>query len=205
MQPSTSALSAARTVESAQAALQLGPVEYVCNACGETHVSNQPLPRHCFSRRIDFALASARETGEYDAAGRAMAALLNALLDAAPRQSVAWISVAWIMACLERPASILAALCDDPRLHDVADCRSASRKASVRLALFGSPAWLLMSDPSHANQEVMRIVRQYLCDAGRSLSHGQLHMHVMRDQAASCGAEVLAAYDALCAELIAFM
>ena len=141
------------TPESAQAALQLGPVEFVCNACGERHVSSddsaidQCVSWHCH-------MASARLYRDCD---------LKHVFDAVKRlENVLWRFVEKNSVGANDAANMawfsLGDLTDALRFFDCASDSNGSQ--SMANAIFGyvvsrnSLPWLLMVSKQHADTEI---------------------------------------------------
>lgn len=153
------------TLDSAQAALQLGPVEYVCNACGQVHASTDhdaQLP--CALHRCYLAwgtlyrahgLSSIR-----DAADR-----LNSVIDRTFDLCMGEPAASLVWSCMNNLSRVLAIL--KPDYH-------AERLLSF--AFFSCPhvqACLLMTPADCANAQIARafspVFRELLSSSGAAL------------------------------------
>lgn len=172
------------TVESAQAALQLGPVEYVCNVCGRTHVSEKPPPCYCIVARIRSAGKSSWAGGALDALAGAAGRLVTELCDARTRamgrmHTDVYYTAVDLIDIVYPEAHIISLLSTNSLLHTVVANSKASSQTTwlyasktldelaVRVKLrgrhFNNLSWALMAEPDCVHREILRIVRLHLC------------------------------------------
>ena len=184
-------LSVAYTVESAQAALQLGPVQYVCNVCGRTHTSEEPPPRNCILARI-------RQAGKSSWAGSALPALAKAvgLLAAelgyagscamARMQQDAYLATQDLVGVVYPAARIVALLSSNLSLHvTLSNLKGASETNWLGVSGRRGSSWALMVQPDSAHREILRAAGLHL----RRVQWPPTHV------ADACGGKVRQAYD----------
>lgn len=194
------AVAGSYTVESAQAALQLGPVEYVCNVCGQTHTSEEPPPRNCILARI-------RQAGKSSWAGSALPALAKAvgLLAAelgyagsramARMQQDAYIATEDLVGVVYPAARIVALLSSNLLLSvTLADFKGLPQTSWLRASGCSNSSWALMAGLDCAHREILRAVGLHL----RSVQWPSTHA------ADICGSKVRQAYDGFLAAIERF-
>lgn len=147
---------AAFTLESARAAMQLGPVEFVCNTCGKLHTTLESnVLDLCVCRRCRMAWARAYDDYHLFQTHDAAAGLRNDLSRATHGRMHNVIAnmrvgeLAW--SCLINLAHVLNLL--DPRL-DGEGRRSAVQIIFAQLTRGRSQRWLLMVPEERADVEI---------------------------------------------------
>lgn len=185
------AVAGSYTVESAQAALQLGPVQYVCNVCGQPHTSDEPPPRNCILARI-------RQAGKSSWAGSALPALAKAvgLLAAelgyagsramARMQQDAYLATQDLVGVVYPAARIVALFSSNLLLSvTLADTKGLPQTSWLRASGCGNSSWALMAGLDCAHREILRAAGLHL----RSVQWPPTHT------ADICGSKARQAYD----------
>lgn len=201
---------ARHTVESARAALALGPVAYRCNVCGETHVADGLYPQACVHERLRRALRPTGAPREFDGVGRAFVQLIMAIDVEAygKRPPIGY----WVTAGNAYAQELVDMLRVPECAVFVATGRTtrpvptAARDGCVCLARSiarrgGDLTWMLMAEPRDADREIVRETARHMSDESRLFDCGPTRMKHLRDLVRICGGDVAQAYRELQAEL----
>lgn len=168
------------TLESARAALKLGPVTYRCNACGKIHNVKQGCPTRCLEDRIRSAFDSPESVAVFKSTSLALVEFVEAFEDSASRsfESVSssfetGLAEMFLVSSLYDSLSVLIAACGlvgDPRLkrwktvHKGYAVLIVSPLARCGLRGLSDLDWILMADPPDANREIVRLTCAYLAN-----------------------------------------
>ena len=166
------AVAGSYTVESAQAALQLGPVQYVCNVCGQPHTSDEPPPRNCIAARVRLAGKSSWADDAMHALGAATAWLVAELCNVRRYAIVCMLqegacdtrnvynAVEDLITIVYPEAFIVFLLSSRPLLVTLAELKALPQASW--LSIYMNSSWALMAEPHCVHREIIRVVRFHL-------------------------------------------